>query len=134
MTNNDLSDDILDRVFDKFENTKKIQKEQDKREKEKCNLLIEQIKNESEKTLELNIHLFNAFLTPEGEAFISKMTKGREEVRNALLNTIEKLEKRVEAQENTQFMQLSPLFKDKLKEINRIYYNSNEYMSYLMFS
>jgi len=134
MTNNDLSDDILDRVFDKFENTKKIQKEQDKREKEKCNLLIEQIKNESDKTLELNIQLFNAFLTPEGEAFISKMTKGREEVRNALLKTIEKLEKRVEAQENTQFMQLSPLFKDKLKEINRIYYNSNEYMSYLMFS
>jgi hypothetical protein len=104
------------------------------KEKEMCNLLIDQIKNESDKTIELHIQLYHRFLTPEGQAFISKMTKGREEVRNALLANIEKLEKRSEAQENAQFMKLSVIFKDKLKEINRIYYNSIEYMSYLMLS
>jgi hypothetical protein len=126
--------DILNRVYDNFEHKKKIQKEQDEKEKKNCNSIIEQIKNESEKTLELNVHLFNKFLTPEGETFISKMTKGREEIRNALLNTIEKLEKRDEALKNAEFMKCSALFKDKLNEMNRIYYNSFEYASYLMFS
>jgi hypothetical protein len=128
------ADEILNHVYDKFEQKKNLQKEQDDREKEMCKLIVEQIKNETNKTLELNINLFNKFLTPDGEAFISKMTKGREEVRNALLTSIEKLEKRSEAQENTQFMKLSAAFKDKLKEINRIYYNSFEYGTYLMFS
>jgi hypothetical protein len=134
MSTTDLADAVLNHVYDKFEHTKNLQKEQDEREKEMCKLVIEQIKNESNQTLELNINLFNKFLTPEGEAFISKRTKGREEVRNALLNSIEKLEKRREAQENTQFMKLSAVFKDKLKEINRIYYNSFEFVTYLMFS
>ncbi len=126
------NDDILHNVYEEFENKKNIQKEQYEREKEMCNSVIEQIKNESDKTPELNIQFLNKFLTPEGEAFISKMTKGREEIRNALLNNIEKLEKRLEAQENAQFIKSCVILKDKLKEINRIYYNSFEYITYLM--
>ena len=133
MTNNDYSaDEILNRVFDEFEHKKQKQKDEREKEKEMCNLLIEQIK--SDKTLEANIQLLERFLTPEGQAFISKMTKGREEVRNALLANIEQLEKRIEGQENAQFMKSALLFKDRLKEINRIYYNSFEYMSYLILS
>jgi hypothetical protein len=127
-----MENQILTRVYDNFENKKKLQKEHDEREKEMCNGLIEQIKSEADKTLESNIQLLNKFMTPEGQAFLSKKTKGREEVRNALLNHIEQLEKRIE--ENTQFMKLSLALKDNLKEINRIYYNSFEYMSYLMLS
>ena len=100
MDNTDLADDVLNHVYEEFDNKKKLQREQQEREKEMCNLLIEQIKNESDKTLELNIQVFGKFLTPEGETFISKMTKGREEVRNALLNSIEQLEKRIEEKEN----------------------------------
>ena len=111
---------------------KKLQKEQEEREKEMCNGLIEQIKNEADKTLASNIQLLNKYMTPAGEAFLSKKTKGREEIRNALLNQIEQLEKRVE--ENIQFIKSCAIFKDNLKEINRIYYNSFEYMSYLMFT
>ena len=134
MTNNDYSaDEILNRVFDEFEHKKQKQKDEREREKEMCNLLIEQIK--SEKTFEANIQLLDRFLTPEGQTFISKMTKGREEIRNALLANIEQLEKRmIEGQENAQFIKSALLFKDKLKEINRIYYNSFEYMSYLILS
>uniref|UniRef100_A0A6C0IK48 Uncharacterized protein n=1 Tax=viral metagenome TaxID=1070528 RepID=A0A6C0IK48_9ZZZZ len=124
------NDDILHNVYDEFERKKQLQKEQ--REKEMCNSVIEQIKNQSDKTLELNIQLYDKFLTPEGQAFISKLTKGREEVRNALLANIEKLEKRNEAKENAQFMKCSVVLKEILIEINRIYYNSFEYMSYLM--
>ncbi len=133
MTNNDYSaDQILANVFDEFEHKKQKQKDEREKEKEMCNLLIEQIK--SEKTLEANIQFLDRFLTPEGQAFISKMTKGREEVRNALLANIEQLEKRIELQENVQFIKSALLFKDRLKEINRIYYNSFEYMSYLLLS
>ena len=144
MHNNDSADDILNHVYDNFENTKKLKKEQYEKEKERCDLLIEQIKNESDllmeqiknksdKILELNIQLFNKFQTPEGEAFISKMTKGREEVRNALLNSIEKLEKHVKAQKNIKFTDSFTIFKYNLIELNRTYYNSFEFMSYLMF-
>jgi hypothetical protein len=134
MDNTDLADDVLDHVYEEFDNKKKLQKEQQEREKEMCILLIEQIKNESDKTLELHIQVFGKFLTPEGETFISKMTKGREEVRNALLNSIEKLEKRIEEQENIQLSESFVIFKNNLKELNRTYYNSFEYMSYLMFT
>jgi len=104
------------------------------REKENCKLLLEQIKNESNKTIKLNIQLFNRYQTPEGEAFISKMTKGRQDVRNALLDNIMHLEKCVESQENTEYMNTLSVLKDKLEEINRNYYNSIEFMSYLMVS
>jgi hypothetical protein len=134
MDNIDLEDDILEHVYEEFEHKKKLQKEQDKKEKEQYNLLIEEIKNESDKTLELHIQIFGKFRTPEGEAFISKMTKGREEVRNALLNSIEKLEKRIETQENIKLSESFVIFKYNLIELNRTYYNSFEYMSYLMFS
>jgi histidinol dehydrogenase len=134
MDNIDLADDVLNHVYKEFDNKKKLQKEQQEREKEMCNLLIQQIKNESDKTLELNIQLFDKFITPKGEAFISKMTKGREEVRNALLNSIEQLEKRIEGQENIQLSESFVIFKNNLKELNRTYYNSFEYMSYLMFT
>jgi hypothetical protein len=135
MDNIDLADDdILNHIYKEFDNKKKLQKEQQEREKEMCNLLIQQIKNESDKTLELNIQLFDKFITPKGEAFISKMTKGREEVRNALLNSIEQLEKRIEGQENIQLSKSFVIFKNNLKELNRTYYNSFEYMSYLMFT
>ena len=127
----DDNDEILNSVYANFENKKKLQKEQDEREKEMCNGLIEQIKNEADKTIASNIQLLNKYMTPAGEAFLSKKTKGREEIRNALLNQIEQLEKRIE--ENTQFIKSCAIFKDNLKEINRIYYNSFEYMSYLMF-
>ena len=133
MDNTDLADDILNHVYEEFDNKKKLQKEQQEREKEMCNLLIEEIKNESDKTRELHIQVFGKFLTPEGETFISKMTKGREEVRNALLNSIEKLEKRIEGQENIQLSKSFVIFKYNLIELNRTYYNSFEYMSYLMF-
>ena len=133
MDNTDLADDILNHVYEEFDNKKKLQKEQQEREKEMCNLLIEEIKNESDKTCELHIQVFGKFLTPEGETFISKMTKGREEVRNALLNSIEKLEKRIEGQENIQLSKSFVIFKYNLIELNRTYYNSFEYMSYLMF-
>lgn len=134
MDNIDLADDVLNHIYKEFDNKKKLQKEQQEREKEMCNLLIQQIKNESDKTLELNIQLFDKFITPKGEAFISKMTKGREEVRNALLNSIEQLEKRIEGQENIQLSESFVIFKNNLKELNRTYYNSFEYMSYLMFT
>lgn len=134
MDNIDLADDVLNHVYKEFDNKKMLQKEQQEREKEMCNLLIQQIKNESDKTLELNIQLFDKFITPKGEAFISKMTKGREEVRNALLNSIEQLEKRIEGQENIQLSESFVIFKNNLKELNRTYYNSFEYMSYLMFT
>ena len=127
-----MDDQILNNVYANFENKKKLQKEQEEREKEMCNGLIEQIKNEADKTLASNIQLLNKYMTPAGEAFLSKKTKGREEIRNALLNQIEQLEKRVE--ENIQFIKSCAIFKDNLKEINRIYYNSFEYMSYLMFT
>ena len=133
MATTDLADDILNSVYDNFENKKNLQREQDEREKEMCKLLIDQIKDESDKTLELHSQVFKKFLTPEGEAFISKMTKGREEVRNALLNSIEKLEKRVEEQKNIKFTELFIIFKYNLIELNRTYYNSFEYFSYLMF-
>jgi len=133
MDNTDLADDILNHVYEEFDNKKKLQKEQQEREKEMCNLLIEEIKNESDKTRELHIQVFGKFLTPEGETFISKMTKGREEVRNALLNSIEKLEKRIEGQENIKLSESFIIFKYNLIELNRTYYNSFEYMSYLMF-
>jgi len=133
MDNTDLADDVLNHIYKEFDNKKKLQKTQQEREKEMCNLLIEQIKNDSDKTLELNIQVFGKFLTPEGEAFISKMTKGREEVRNALLNSIEKLEKRIEGQENIKLSESFVIFKYNLIELNRTYYNSFEYMSYLMF-
>jgi histidinol dehydrogenase len=133
MATTDLADDILNSVYDNFENKKKLQKEQDEREKEMCKLLIDQIKDESDKTLEIHSKVFNKFLTPEGEAFISKMTKGREELRNALLNSIEKLEKRVEEQKNIKFTELFIIFKYNLIELNRTYYNSFEFMTYLMF-
>jgi len=133
MDNTDLADDILNHVYEEFDNKKKLQKEQQEREKEMCNLLIEEIKNESDKTRELHIQVFGKFLTPEGETFISKMTKGREEVRNALLNSIEKLEKRIEGQENIKLSESFVIFKYNLIELNRTYYNSFEYMSYLMF-
>jgi len=133
MATNDLADDILNRVYDDFEHKKNIQKEQDEKEKEMCKLLIDQIKTESDKTRELHVQLFGKFLTPDGEIFISKMTKGREEVRNALLNSIEKLEKRIEKEENIQFTQSFVIFKNNLIELNRTYYNSFEYMSYIMF-
>jgi len=133
MDNTDLADDILKHVYEEFDNKKKMQKEQKEREKEMCNLLIEEIKNESDKTRELHIQVFGKFLTPEGETFISKMTKGREEVRNALLNSIEKLEKRIEGQENIKLSESFVIFKYNLIELNRTYYNSFEYMSYLMF-
>lgn len=129
----DDNDEILNKVYANFENKKNLQKEQAEREKEMCNGLIEQIKNESDKTRELHVQLFGKFLTPEGEIFISKLTKGREEVRNALLNSIEKLEKRIEKEENIQFTQSFVIFKNNLIELNRTYYNSFEYMSYLMF-
>ncbi len=135
MSNNDYSaDDILDHVYQEFDNKKKLQNEQDEREKEMCNLLIEEIKNESDKTRELHIQVFGKFRTPEGETFISKMTKGREEVRNALLNSIEKLEKRIEGQENIKLSESFVIFKYNLIELNRTYYNSFEYMSYMMFN
>ena len=133
MATTDLADDILNSVYDNFENKKILQKEQDKREKEMCKLLIDQIKDESDKTLELHSQVFKKFLTPEGEAFISKMTKGREEVRTALLNSIEKLEKRIEEKKNIKFTELFIIFKYNLKELNRTYYNSFEFMTYLMF-
>ena len=133
MATTDLADDILNSVYDNFENKKNLQKEQDKREKEMCKLLIDQIKDESDKTLELHSQVFKKFLTPEGEEFISKMTKGREEVRNALLNSIEKLEKRIEEQKNIKFTELFIIFKYNLIELNRTYYNSFEFMTYLMF-
>jgi hypothetical protein len=104
------------------------------REKETCKILIYEINNESNNTIEITMQLLNRYLTPEGQSFISKMTKGREEVRNALLNKIEKMEKCIESQENTEFINASVILKDKLKEINRIYYNSIEFMSYLMLS
>jgi hypothetical protein len=104
------------------------------REKETCKLLIYQINNESNNTIEITTQLLNKYLTPEGQSFISKMTKGREEVRNALLTKIEKLEKCIESQENTEFVKTSVILKDKLTEINRIYYNSIEFMSYLILS
>lgn len=129
-----MANQILNNVYANFENKKKLQKEHEEREKEMCNGLIEQIKNEADKPLTSNIQLLNKYMTPAGEAFLSKKTKGREEIRNALLKQIEQLEKRVEAQENIQFMKSCAIFKDNLKEINRIYYNSFEYMSYLMFT
>ena len=98
-----------------------------------CKSLIDQINTESDKTIELHIQLYHRFLTPEGEAFISKMTKGREEIRTALLNSIEKLEKRVEAQKNIKFTDSFTIFKYNLIELNRTYLNSFEFMSYLMF-
>jgi hypothetical protein len=104
------------------------------REKEICKLLLEQIKNESSKTIKLNIELFNRYLTPEGESFISKMTKGRQDVRNSLLDNIKHLEKHIEIQETTEYINILSVLKDKLEEINRNYYNSNEFMSYLMVS
>ena len=135
MFNNELDDDddILNHVYEEFEHKKNLQKEQYEKEKAICNLLIEQINTESDKTIELHIKLYHRFLTPEGEAFISKMTKGREEVRNALLNSIEKLEKYVEEQKNIKFTDSFVIFKYNLIELNRTYYNSFEYMSYLMF-
>ena len=141
MATNISADDILNSVYDNFEHKKNLQKEQDEREREMCKLLIEEIKNESDKTLELNILLniqlfnkiFNKFMTPEGEAFISKMTKGRQEVRIALLNAIEQLEKRIEKQKNIKFTESFIIFKYNLIELNRTYYNSFEYFSYLMF-
>ena len=128
-----MDDEILNSVYANFENKKKLQKEEDEREKEMCNGLIEQIKNEADKTLASNIQLLNKYMTPAGEAFLSKKTKGREEIRNALLKQIEQLEKRVEAQENIQFMKSCAIFKYNLIDINQIYYNSFEYMYYLMF-
>jgi hypothetical protein len=104
------------------------------KEKEMCKLLVNEINIESDDTIEITAQLFNKYLTPEGQLFISKMTKGREEVRNALLNKIEKVEKQIESQENTDFIKTLVVFKDKLKEINRIYYNSIEFMSYLILS
>ena len=108
------------------------------KEKEMCKALIHEINNEGN-TIEITTQLLNKYLTPEGQSFISKMTKGREEVRNALLDKIENLEKYIasqgiESQANTEFIKALVLFKDKLKEINRIYYNSIEFMSYLMLS
>ncbi len=102
------------------------------REKEMCKLLIHEINTESN-TIETT-QLFNKYLTPKGESFIWKMTKGREEVRNALLEKMEKIEKCIETQENSDCIKASVILKDKLKEINRIYYNSIEYMSYLILS
>jgi hypothetical protein len=105
------------------------------REKEICKLLIHEINTESN-TIE-TAQLFNKYLTPKGESFIWKMTKGREEVRNALLEKMEKMEKMekcIETQENSDCIKASAILKDKLKEINRIYYNSMEYMSYLILS
>ena len=55
----DDNDEILNNVYDNFENKKKLQKEQEEREKEMCNGLIEQIKSEADKTLESNIQLLN---------------------------------------------------------------------------
>ena len=108
------------------------------KERELCKALIHEINNEGN-TNEITTQLLNKYLTLEGQSFISKMTKGREEVRNALLDKIENLEKciasqGIESQENTEFIKALVLLKDKLKEINRIYYNSIEFMSYLMLS
>jgi hypothetical protein len=109
------------------------------KEKEMCKALIHEINNEGN-TIEITTQLLNKYLTSEGQSFISKMTKGREEVRNALLDKIENLEKCIasqgieSSQENTEFIKASVILKDKLKEINRIYYNSIEFMSYLMLS
>jgi hypothetical protein len=102
----------------------------DSKEIELCKLLVDQIKNESN-TIETCTQLFNKYLTPEGELFISKFTKERQKVRNALLDSIEKSGK---AQENSIYIKASVILKDKLLEINRIYYNSIEFMGYLMFS
>ena len=126
-------DEILNHVYDEFERKKQQQREQNEREMEMCKSLIDQINTESDKTIELHIQLYHRFLTPEGEAFISKMTKGREEIRTALLNSIEKLEKRVEAQKNIKFTDSFTIFKYNLIELNRTYLNSFEFMSYLMF-
>jgi hypothetical protein len=101
------------------------------KEKATCKLLIDQINNESNNTIETTAQLFNKYLTPEGHAFISKMTKGREEVRNALLDKIEKC---IESHEHTDFIKTSMILKDTLTEINRVYYNSVEFMSYLILS
>ena len=103
------------------------------KEREMCKALIHEINNEGN-TIEITTQLLNKYLTLEGQSFISKMTKGREEVRNALLDKIENLEKCIASQENTEFIKALVLLKDKLKEINRIYYNSIEFMSYLMLS
>jgi hypothetical protein len=103
------------------------------KEKEMCKALIHEINNEGN-TIEITTQLLNKYLTPEGQSFISKMTKGREEVRNALLDKIENLEKYIASPANTEFIKASVILKDKLKEINRIYYNSIEFISYLMLS
>jgi hypothetical protein len=103
------------------------------KEKEMCKALIYEINNEGN-TNEITTQLLNKYLTPEGQSFISKMTKGREELRNALLDKIENLEKCIASPANTEFIKASVILKDKLKEINRIYYNSIEFMSYLMLS
>ena len=105
----------------------------DNKEIDICKLLVNQIENERN-TIEIYTQLFNKYLAPEGELFISKFTKERQKVRNALLDSIDSIEKSGKAQENRIYIKASIILKDKLLEINRIYYNSIEFMGFLMFS
>ena len=89
-------------------------------EKEMSKILIQQIAEfniNRNKRIELNIQLFQFYLSPSMQLFINGPTKEKAEIRNALLCAIENLSETAEAQANLQFMSTAAILKGHLEVI-----------------